>query len=525
MHLLQNNPIIKLLLFWVVGICYAQYLSSPLWLLLVVALFFALLTLSFSYFSRFSFDLKNACKTWSLAFLFAYVSAWNYATQQKELPHNVTDDKQILLLQLDEPLLKKPKSMQAIFKVLESPEDSLQGLGVLAYLPGQLADSVYQVGQCFVVETKLHKIINSKDFSSFDYASYMASRGVYYQSFLSESDLHPLSVSFLQLKHKSERIRQKIRAIYQQHLTSETYPLVTALTLGYRGDLSKETKAYFQESGMMHILAVSGLHVGMVSVLLSFLLKGIKRYVWGKWIYAFLLLGGIWAYALLTGLSASVQRAAFMFSLIMIAQLLQRRNAIFSSIALSALLILIRQPDLLFQVGFQLSYSAVVAIVSLYDIFNSCFKPKMPLAQWTWSMFSVSLAAQLGTFPWVIYYFHQFPTYFWLSNIVAIPAAGIILFLACAGLLSAGFNPLFTVIFTLLNEVSHALIQFSSLIAHLPYATIQGIEISSFQLILLILSVACVCYAGLTKRWRYVNRALWLVLLTVCSNIVKLFVF
>lgn len=229
---------------------------------------------------------------------------------------------------------------------------------------------------------------------------------------------------FLRLR---QRILAKIRELFPD---SRGAALIEALVLGYKGDLDPEVNKSFRLSGAAHILAVSGTHVGLV---MSFFLLGIRFLPIGRRgrILRFLLLGlGLWFFAGLSGASASTIRAACMSSLWLVAWIFFRQGNAVNFLAFSALLQLGVKPDLLYQVGFQLSYAAVMGIIALYPFLWEKVAPHLPktrLIRYGGELLTVSLAAQIGTLPFSLYHFGMFPTYFLLTNLVAIPISSLLL--------------------------------------------------------------------------------------------------
>ena len=203
--------------------------------------------------------------------------------------------------------------------------------------------------------------------------------------------------------------------------------IINALLLGQRQDISKELTANYSKAGAIHILAVSGLHVGVILWMFSFVLKPLERYKRGKGIKLALVLLFLWFFALLAGMSASVTRAVTMFSAIAIGQFFNKRNAIEQSLIFSMFLLLLLKPLFLFDVGFQLSYLAVFGIIWVQPVFYQLWKPKYYIIVKGWQLFTVSLAAQIGVLPLSLFYFHQFPGLFFVSNLLIIPFLGIIL--------------------------------------------------------------------------------------------------
>ena len=265
---------------------------------------------------------------------------------------------------------------------------------------------------------------------AFDFKRWQYYQNVHYQAFIKENDWSILAEN---QGNKIVSIAYRLRKRFQKVLhriipNARDVGVASALVLGVKDDLSGETKEAFSSTGAMHVLAVSGLHVGIVSVGLRYLMLAIfGRAKARRWWRLLFQLAGVWFFVLLTGAGASVLRAGVMFSIVEIGLAQDRRASIFNSIAASAFLLLIFNPFLLFQVGFQLSYLALSGIVFFQPYIYKLWVFESSIVDFFWKLSSVSVAAQLSTFPIGIYYFHHFPLSFFLSGMVVVPAATVLL--------------------------------------------------------------------------------------------------
>ena len=255
-----------------------------------------------------------------------------------------------------------------------------------------------------------------------------------------------------------------------------SWDVVTAKLLGVRTGMDREVVNDFSRTGVMHVLSVSGLHVGILYLILKNLFSILLRRKRLPVICTVVVLSVIWIYALMTGLSPSILRSAFMFSIILGGEAMKRRNSTFNSLFCSAFFLLCAEPGRLFDIGFQLSYSARI------------WNPGSALLSWLWSLISVSMAAQLATLPASLFYFHAFPTYFLLSNIVAVPATGLIIGMAIAAALSAWIasNAIITAaLFNSLEWITGLLLSSLEIISLWPWSSIewslgaQGLAVAS----------------------------------------------
>lgn len=268
--------------------------------------------------------------------------------------------------------------------------------------------------------------------------------------------------------------------IGSQHLASQQQAIITAMTLGEKGSLSKDTRQTFKASGANHILAISGLHIGIIFQLFILLAGGRKRW---RLIAVPISVTAIWAYVFLIALPASAVRAASMISIYCFALLTRRNSTAVSNLTLAAIVMLIIQPLHLFDISFQLSFAAVLSILLLYkpiySLLPASVTRRKPLG-WAWAMVAVSVAAQVGTTPLVCYYFGNIACYSVLSSFVAIPAATVIIYVSLSLLLSffllPGFSLLQGGLAYLLSLTTSATQHALQLIVMLPGACIEGIN-------------------------------------------------
>ncbi|GAB3921900.1 ComEC/Rec2 family competence protein [Larkinella terrae] len=276
----------------------------------------------------------------------------------------------------------------------------------------------------------------------FNYKRHLANRGIYHQQYLRPSDRAVLGTDPLnRLIASAYAVNDWADSVFTSHLgVGQEFAIVKAMILGVRDGIDTDLQQAYSAAGAVHVLSVSGLHVGVLFAAVSFVLGFLKKRKGGNYLFAALMVGLLWFYALMTGFSAPVLRSAFMFSLLLIGQTLGRSNNPLNTLAASAFLILLFDPYALTTAGFQLSYLAVGSLIlwhrSLYQSMSFRFR----WADWLWKITAVSLVAQLLTFPLGIFYFHQFPTYFWLANPLVIPLSSLVLILAM-GLLVVGWIP------------------------------------------------------------------------------------
>lgn len=275
----------------------------------------------------------------------------------------------------------------------------------------------------------------------FDYKNYLKKQYISHQIFTDDQHLVTLQSKPYTLLGYAAKLRGQINMkLRSYHIASDERALMNALLLGQRQDISSDIYDSYAKAGAVHILAVSGLHVGIILLLLNWLFKPLGYLKHGTLIKTLIIVLVLWSFAIIAGLSASVTRAVCMFSIVAVGMNLKRPANIFDTLAISMFFLLLFNPMFLFDVGFQMSYLAVIAIVSLQPSMVGLWRPKSWPVKKLWQIFTVTLAAQLGVVPISLYYFHQFPGLFFVSNLVILPVLGLILGLGILVILLALMN-------------------------------------------------------------------------------------
>ncbi|MEM9824030.1 MAG: ComEC/Rec2 family competence protein, partial [Bacteroidota bacterium] len=396
---------------------------------------------------------------------------------------------------------------------------------LLSYLPNDSLTRQLQYGDLLLIHTKITPISPPQNPHAFDFRQYWQSQNIYHQCFVQAKHWQLLARDRGHLiLAKAFDLRSQLLTILRAHLPSENeYAVAAALILGSKEYLTSELRNAYAGTGAMHVLAVSGLHVGFIYLGLAFLLRLIRSRhpYWLRLKVVFLILG-IWSFALLTGASASVMRAAAMFSFLIIGQAMKHHPSIYNSLAASAFCLLCWNPFLLLNVGFQLSYLAVLGIVYFQAKIYRLWVIDQVLGDYLWKMSSIALAAQLITFPISLYYFHQFPVYFWLSGLVVVPAAMVVL---ASGLLLFLFSPLIPFLAQLLGSLLYWSLWLMNaiifLIHQIPAAVVPGIWISSLALLLLYLFLGNVILAIQLRQLKWIKYALFCLLVLTTGRIYR----
>ncbi|MGX1023068.1 ComEC/Rec2 family competence protein [Psychroflexus sp. MBR-150] len=281
-------------------------------------------------------------------------------------------------------------------------------------------------GDKVIMSTSLHPFYKAKNPQTFDYASFMQNRDVFAVVYEDKFEVVPQTHFSINAYAGQWRIKM-VSALQKSGFDNEHLELIQALILGQKQSINREVYAEFAEVGVVHILAVSGLHVGIVFLILNFIFSPLLSLKYGRQFKVLFTILSLWIFAAIAGFSPSVMRAVTMFSFLAFGQLFRRKTNSINMLCLSAVALLIYRPQLLFEVGFQLSYSAVFAIVMLYPVFSKLYQPRYKIPKIFWDTAYVSLAAQIGVLPFQLFYFHQFPGLFLLGNLVIIPFLGILI--------------------------------------------------------------------------------------------------
>ncbi len=386
--------------------------------------------------------------------------------------------------QLVEAPRRTPRTVQAVVSLLDG---DFAGKRVRLALTGPAADSL-RPGDVVEFKARVREPYNFVENSSFDYATWLRRHGISGTAYCApdrwqRSDVQaPLSLSVQMLRY-----RESLSNLYARYLEGRSFAILSALTLGDKSALDAEVRTLFSEGGVSHVLALSGLHLGILFGLYrQLVLRHVRR---RKAYVALSLLGlaGVWAFALMAGLPLSLVRAAVMFSVMQLAGCLRRDADPFNNLGLAALLILLCQPQALFDVGFQLSCLSVFFILLLCPVLGGLWaEERAAWKKWLWNALSVSFAAQVGTAPLVAYYFHSFPLYALLANLLIVPMSTLLLGGALAFFLLPLGRPW---IAALLDLVLRAMEGVLEILARLPAASLE-LRPGGLTLVLMYLAVA-----------------------------------
>ena len=479
----------------IAGILLSYYEVLPLFRALVAGgVMFALLLLAGTIFVRW-----REVLWWGAVWVFLFCfGMWNSARAvQRSEWDEPPGEPQIYCVQVTTEPVEKANSWQVHVRLADRKE-------AILYV---MKDSLLQlpaVGDMYLVRTSISRPMAADEYS-FDYGKYLQQQGIAGTGVVSRAGM-------LFLRHERVRgfvpfmrsVRSQVEHLFDGFALRER-SVLEALLLGDRRHLSADTREAFAASGAMHVLAVSGLHVGIIASILMWIVTLGKwrkpKYTTDNHHYwrAAVLCSFLVFYGFLTGLSPSVTRSVLMFILLAVGSLIRPKRSRYNDVASSAFLILMFSPLTLFHSGFLLSYSAVLAIIRFYPSLRLYTKSKF--LNGVWSIVAVSLCAQLGTLPWTIYYFHRVSNYFVLTNLGVLPLVEYVLiptffvFLALSALPVAG-----AFVGGVLERETWVLNEYVSWVQQLPGSSAE-VYLNGWLTALLVAIIVCFMLRGKGRRW------------------------
>ena len=478
---------IPILLFFSILILFKKGLFKTRWLFGVLV---TLLMLALGYFRGYQHQELNA---------------------ENHFSHQLSDDKIAFSGEIYEMPKITEKSVKihiAVDKLGKDSSNFHQTNGnVLVYLKKDSLSENLEYGDKITAFGTLREVQNTNNPNAFNFKDYLHYQNIHYQLFLKENEWKvSTKTGGSPLFNFAFQQRKKFLEILKKYLPdSESFSVGSALILGYKDEMDDEVRDAYAKTGAMHVLAVSGLHVGLIFLIIGFIFDNIVRFKSKKikYLRGTICLLGIWIFALLTGMSPSVLRASTMFSIIIFGNMTDRFGGIYNSLAVSAFVLLFWNPLYIMSVGFQLSYLAVTGIVYFQPKIYTWYICENKYTDFFWQLCSVSIAAQFATLPLSLYYFHQFPIYFWLSGLIVVPAAGFILggglFIFFLETIYAGLAaPIGFLLYWLIWCVNQCIFFLQSL----PFSIIEGIWITGISAFILYCSIALLVSAINTRRGR-----------------------
>jgi len=474
------------------GILLGKYIAVPQWLLLLGLSGSIAVWIVVGQLSLLAYFKKRWISGLSITMIFIGVGISIY-----QLATNATIQIKSRVI-LQESPIKKTNSYQATAKMGET--------FLLIYFHPSTKIHSLNTGTIIQLYKKPLLIANTSNPGGFNFKEYAASQKIYHQVYLTPADFTIIPSSKLSPSFLSTSKQYVLRVLEKNIRITRERSVAEALLIGYKKNLDKELMNAYSSTGVIHIIAISGLHLGMIYALLLWLFRPMNHFKNMQWLKRGIILLIIWGFTLLTGAGASVLRAAVMFSFILLAAQQNRPNHMMNTLAGSAFCLLLYHPLFLWDIGFQLSYAAVLGIVLFAKPIEKRIYLENKILRHCWQLCSVTLAAQLLTLPLLLYYFNSFPNLFLLTNFIAVPISGFILYLLMGLLLIGPFDfiakPLGAVTEWLILQLN-GFIQNS---ASLPFALTEYIQVSLAQTTFLYACIICWAVWIAQKN----RRAFWL---------------
>ncbi|MBS1752160.1 MAG: ComEC/Rec2 family competence protein [Bacteroidetes bacterium] len=472
---------------------------------------------------------------WGVWLTLASIILGAWITQGKNIQHrkewfgHYYNHKTSVIAVLEEPLIEKNRSYKALAKVYAlSAEDSFvktAGHIIIYFQKDSILPNRLNLGSVIIFNKPLQPITNTGNPGAFDYKRYCLFQSVTHQVFLITKDfaIAPghYGSSFSQWLHHSRAAFLHILGKYL-HGREET-AIAEALLMGYREHLDRDLVQAYSNTGVVHIIAISGMHLAMIYGLLLVLLKPLQKRQKANLLRGCIILIILWTFAFISGGGASVLRSTVMFSFIIVGQYVNRQVSVYHTLSASAFFLLCYNPFYLWDVGFQLSYAAVLSIVIFLRPITNLFYLKNKIAHYIWKLIAVTLAAQVLTIPLSIYHFHQLPNLFLLSNLLIVPLSGLILYselLLCA---TAFIEPLAIAIGYVISIMLKAMNTIILWINALPFAVSNNILLSVVQTLLLYVVIIFIAVWLLQKKKQYFKYALLVMLLIITVRSIRIF--
>jgi competence protein ComEC len=365
------------------------------------------------------------------------------------------------------------------------------------------------------------EIANRGNPDEFDYRFFMENQGIRYYAFSQSIEIfHNGESGHRRLVHRALIIRQKIIDMYRERgISGDRLALVAAITLGQKNLLDPDQKQYFIKAGVLHIMAVSGLH----AIILSFFIFRMLFFLKGRFniIRIIITLLILWSFAFVTGLTPSVLRATLMFSFLQAGMLMKRPVNSINSVLASGFVLIIIRPSVIFDAGFQLSYSAVIFIICFYQNLYEKLQFKKWLPDNLWQMITVTVIAQAGTLSLTIMLFNRFPVWFILSNILIVPLSSLMIIIGCMIPLTYPVYFLSKVLASILGFLTGLTETLTREVSSLPYSSLEMLGMTPFESILLFITIFLFCFYFLKKEPFPLKVPLTALLLFVLSGTIK----
>ncbi|MEP6682936.1 MAG: ComEC/Rec2 family competence protein [Parafilimonas sp.] len=517
----KKIPFLRLTIALITGIIFQWYLQVTVLAIVIYAITVLILLIVFQILP----ESKKFLFAWmrGILFLLLFFAVGMFATWQQNIHNNqnwygsIYKPGDNILVTVQEPLVEKPNSYKALATVSAVCKNYnwLHSTGnILVYFKKDSAKPALHYGSEIIIKNAIQPIQNSGNPAALNYNRYCLFQNITGQTFLASKDYVPRSTENINTVQKVLfGVRDWALSTLKQNIHSpKELGIAEALLIGYRNDLDKDLVQAYSNTGVVHIIAISGLHIGVIYSSLILLFSFFKSSKIKKWVEPIIILLVIWLFTLVAGAAPSVLRATVMFTFILAGKFLGKNGNIYNTLAASAFVLLLSNPFFLWDVGFQLSYTAVLSIVIFFKSINGLFYFKNKFLRWIWQLSAVSLSAQIFTLPLVLYHFHQLPLLFLFSNLLVVPLSGIILFEELLLFGVSWWHSLASIIGWVTEISLKWMNDFVEHINKISFSVWDGLHISILQLIIMLLTIAFISFWIFNKNTKNIIAALSFIL-------------
>lgn len=507
----KEAPFVRIIIPFISGITIGYYLGLQEWLCLLLAGVFLVFLIGYSFLQpklKFRFRYTSGMVIhFFILFYGAYIAALKNPYRNEDVipPRSAHENNAIYIVSLKEPLSEKRNFRKALCAIESIHHDSAVSYPVtnlLLYIQKDSGKSLPGYGSRIAFKKTPERIKNIAKGSAFDYQRYCALKNIHYQVFIKPSEIVFLDEESKNTVHEFLFSTQDwIIAVLRKHISGDKEcGLAEALLIGYKNDLDRNLIQSYSNTGVVHVVAISGLHLGLVYTILNMICKPFRR----KLLRPAIILAGLWMFSLLAGGSPSVLRSAVMFSSIVIGETVTRKSSVINNLSVSAFFLLCYDPFWLWDLGFILSYAALLSIVLfMKPLYNLYISPNK-IVDAVWKMNAVTISAQILTLPVIIYCFGQFPNLFVITNFLAIPLSSIILIGEIVLCMVYVIPPVAVFCGNMLSKLIRIMNVIVEYIDRFPYAKTENVHFNLLQVVLLYVFIAFASHwlTGKHKSWQ-----------------------
>lgn len=525
----SKYPLVRFLTAFIIGILLAFYgfiPNIPTIPALAIVVFIAILCLTLLKRFMLKYNILNIVIL--IIITFTGIVRTQYHITSQLPPTTIFEEYHHCKFIVNEVPIEKQKSIKLNGKIVAIKDNNnwkSTNYNSIIYIEKDKNSQLISYGDELYLFTKLQNIESSKNPKAFDYKDYLKIKNTHIQSYIPHWawTLYRHNQGNFIMKHAISWRNTFLNIFSKADLDIKEFGIIASILLGSDDKLDPELAQSYAAAGASHILCVSGMHVGIIFMIINFLLAFMDFNRKSKIIKTFVLLIVIWGYACITGLSPSVMRAATMFTFMAIGGVLGRKTNTYNNLFVSMLFLLIFNPLLILEIGFQFSYLAVFGIVWLQPNLAGIYNCRTKIGNYIWGIITVSLAAQLATAPLATFYFHQFPNYFLLTNIIVISLAPIVVCSGILVLIFSFYNPIFQFLSWILIKIIQCMNFCIVGIEHLPFSTTNGIAFSALQTLLIYAFILTFASIFIYKRKKFIFLSLGITLCFLALEIKKQF--